>query len=202
MNIANCHVGNTKKKETANTLTKEQLRDIREKTEKGLKSEAIVIKQDELERMKGATKIQTKEAEAQQRKLLEEQKESAMAAAKARKQRMLDLDKERANKMPPTEQQTLDKERAEGMLTKAQQMIDEEHDDVKHMNQMMLYSKVVTIRDKQLDEAKRLEEEWVEEQKRLDLMMEIERLKSLKLQEEREVKRKEARKQGALVIVD
>lgn len=202
MNIANCHVGNTKKKETANTLTKEQLRDIREKTEKGLKSEAIVIKQDELERMKGATKIQTKEAEAQQRKLLEEQKESAMAAAKARKQRMLDLDKERANKMPPTEQQTLEKERAEGMLTKAQQMIDEEHDDVKHMNQMMLYSKVVTIRDKQLDEAKRLEEEWVEEQKRLDLMMEIERLKSLKLQEEREVKRKEARKQGALVIVD
>ena len=119
LNIANCHVGNTKKKETANTLTKEQLRDIREKTEKGLKSEAIVIKQDELERMKGATKIQTKEAEAQQRKLLEEQKESAMAAAKARKQRMLDLDKERAQKMPATEQQTLDKEKAEGLLTKA-----------------------------------------------------------------------------------
>jgi len=118
LNITNCHVGNTKKKET-NTLTKEQLRDIREKTEKGLKSEAIVIKQDELERMKGATKIQTKEAEAQQRKLLEEQKESAMAAAKARKQRMLDLDKERAQKMPPTEQQTLDKEKAEGLLTKA-----------------------------------------------------------------------------------
>jgi hypothetical protein len=27
-------------------------------------------------------------------------------------------------------------------------MMDEEHDDVKHMNQMMLYSKVVTIRDR------------------------------------------------------
>jgi len=27
-------------------------------------------------------------------------------------------------------------------------MLDEEHDDVKHMNQMMLYSKVVTIRDR------------------------------------------------------
>jgi hypothetical protein len=54
--------------------------------------------------MKAATKIQTKEQESQQRKLLEEQKDSAMAAAKARKQRMLDLDKERALKMPPTEQ--------------------------------------------------------------------------------------------------
>lgn len=138
----------------------------------------------------------------QQRKLLEEQKDSAMAAAKARKQRMLELDKERANKMPLTEQQILDKEKADGLLTKAQQILDEDHDDVKHMNQMMLYSKVVTIRDRQLEEAKRLEQEWIEEQKRLDIMMEIERLKSLKLQEEREVKRKEARKQGSLVIID
>lgn len=152
--------------------------------------------------MKATTRIQSKEAEIQQRRLLEEQKESAMAAAKARKQRMLDLDKERALKMPPTEQQTIDKEKADGLLTKAQQMLDEDHDDVKHMNQMMLYSKVVTIRDKQLDEAKRLESEWIDEQKRLDLMMEIERLKSLKLQEEREIKRKAAQKQGSLVIID
>ena len=47
------------------------------------------------------------------------------------------------------------------------------------MNQMVLYSKVVTIRDKQLEENKRLEHEWIEEQKKLDLMMEIERLKVL-----------------------
>ena len=67
---------------------------------------------------------------------------------------------------------------------------------------MMLYSKVVTIRDKQLDESKRLEHEWVGEQQRLDLMMEIERLKTLKMQEEREVKRKEAQRQGAAVIID
>ena len=67
---------------------------------------------------------------------------------------------------------------------------------------MALYSKVVTIRDKQLEEQKRLESEWLEEQKRLDLMMEIERLQSLKIQEEREVRRKELQRQGASVIVD
>jgi hypothetical protein len=71
-----------------------------------------------------------------------------MAEAKARKQRMLEMDKERANKIPPTEYQQLEKEKNETLLTKAQQMLDEEHDDVKHMNQMMLYSKVVTIRDR------------------------------------------------------
>ena len=70
------------------------------------------------------------------------------------------------------------------------------------MNQMVLYSKVVTIRDKQLQENKRLEQEYIEEQKKLDLMMEIERLKVLKEEEEREVRKAEARKKGAQVIVD
>ena len=60
---------------------------------------------------------------------------------------------------------------------------------MKHMNQMVLYSKVVTIRDKQLQENKLLDQEWLEEQKKLDLMMEIERLKALKVAEEREIVR-------------
>ena len=59
---------------------------------------------------------------------------------------------------------------------------------------MVLYSKVVTIRDKQLLENKRLEQEWIDEQKKLDLMMEIERLKVLKEEEEREQRKHEARK--------
>jgi len=67
----------------------------------------------------------------------------------------------------------------ETLLTKAQTLMDEEQDDVKKMNQMVLYSKVVTIRDQQLIESKTLEAEWVREQKKLDLMMEIERLKDL-----------------------
>jgi hypothetical protein len=48
------------------------------------------------------------------------------------------------------------------------------------MNKMVHYSKCVTIRDKQLEEAKLLEVDYQDEQKRLDIMMEIERLKSLK----------------------
>lgn len=67
---------------------------------------------------------------------------------------------------------------------------------------MVLYSKVVTIRDKQLEENKRLEQEWIEEQKKLDLMMEIERLKVLKEEEHREARKQVARNKGAQVIVD
>lgn len=80
--------------------------------------------------------------------------------------------------------------------------MDEEKDEVKDMNKMVHYSKCVTIRDKQLEEQKKLELDWREEERRMDLMMEIERLKSLKYQEEREVKKKDAQKQGAMVIID
>jgi len=38
----------------------------------------------------------------------------------------------------------------ETLLSRAQKKMDDDLDDVKHMNQMVLYSKVVTIRDKQL----------------------------------------------------
>merc|ERR1712096_259241 len=104
------------------------------------------------------------------------------------------MDRERAHKVPPTVTEAEQKDQALGLLAKAQMQMDEEHDDVKHMNQMVMYSKIVTVRDKQLLESKALESEWVKEQKRLDLMMEIERLKSLQEQEDRDVRRAAARK--------
>lgn len=75
--------------------------------------------------------------------------------------------------------------------------MDEGYDDVKHMNQMALASKVWTIRERQLRESEALEKNWVEEQKRLDTMMEIERLKAIKMEFEREERAAEARRRGA-----
>ena len=82
------------------------------------------------------------------------------------------------------------------------EQLDEELDDVKHMNHLMLQSKVITVRDKQLDENKRLEEEWLEEQKRLDIMMEIERLKGIKADREKEERRAIATKKGAEELIN
>ena len=47
-----------------------------------------------------------------------------------------------------------------------------------------------------------LEREWIDEQKKLDIMMEIERLKQCQEQEEREKRKKEAQLRGAQVIID
>jgi hypothetical protein len=133
---------------------------------------------------------------------LEEQKNAALAKSKARKSKMVELDTMRATKVKPTENQKNETNKADTLLSKAQKKMDEDMDDVKQMNQMVLYSKVVTIRDKQLEENKKLEEEWINEQKKLDLMMEIERLKVLKEEEEREIRKANARRKGAEVIVD
>lgn len=183
-------------------ITKDDLRRIREQTEKGLQADALIIPKTELDRMRAATKIVTKEEQKQTKRMLNEQKEQQRGVAKARKKRMIELDKDRASKLPPTEYQKESRKKKEGLLHKAQEVLDEEKDDVKHMNQMCLYSKCVTIRDRQLEEQKRLEYEYKDEEQRLDLMMEIERLKNLKHQEELEIKRKTALKQGSLVIID
>merc|ERR1719230_667903 len=88
------------------------------------------------------------------------------------------------------------------VLERAKQMMDEEMDDVKHMNQMMLYSKVVTIRDAQIQEKRAVQSERQEEERQLDMMMEIERLKALKMYEEREKARLDDQRRGAQVIVE
>merc|ERR1712039_788480 len=75
-------------------------------------------------------------------------------------------------------------------------------DDVKHMNQMMLYSKVVTIRDAQIQEKRNVQAEKEEEERQLDAMMEIERLKALRMYEVREKERLESQRSGAKVIIE
>merc|ERR1712072_1664946 len=81
-------------------------------------------------------------------------------------------------------------------------MLDEDMDDVKHMNQMMLYSKIVTIRDAQIEEKRNVQAERAEEERQLDMMMEIERLKALQMYEEREKSRLEDQRRGATVIIE
>merc|ERR1719236_373216 len=88
------------------------------------------------------------------------------------------------------------------VLEKAKNKLDEEMDDVKHMNQMMLYSKVVTIRDAQIQEKRSVQAEKEEEERQLDMMMEIERLKALQMYEEREKSRLEDQRRGAVVIIE
>merc|ERR1719231_997689 len=128
-------------------------------------------------------------------------KAATMAKSEERKAKMIQLEAERKLAVPPSEDEQRKLAEKALMLSAADRQMAEELDDVKKMNQMMLYSKVVTIRDAQLNEKKVIQKERLEEERRLDTIMEVERLKALKMYEEREQRRKEDQRNCAAVIV-
>ena len=59
----------------AGVITQDELRTIRAKAEKSANPESAIITKSELETIRASTKIQTKEQENQQKRLLEEQRD-------------------------------------------------------------------------------------------------------------------------------
>lgn len=203
-----CAKANTDKDNAAarNTavIDSRELASIREQimANKANKSKVSVIAPSDLERIRKEVVIKDKTTLEQERRMMNEQKEQSMAEAKARKTRMQTQDRERAAQKPLVASVQQNTFGANSLLMKAQQQIDENYDDVKAMNTLALQSKVLTIREKQLEENKRLENDWLEEQRRLDMMMEIERLKALQAEHEREEAAKAARIAASQVLID
>jgi len=131
-------------------------------------------------------------------------RESRAEAARIRKERMLAMDEERRAKGAgvggKSETDIAKEHKHEADMSLARQKLDEGIDEVKFMNQVMLYSQCVTVRDAQVLEKKAISMERAEEERKVDMMMELERLKALRMYEEREQKRIEDRKKGAAVI--
>ena len=72
----------------------------------------------------------------------------------------------------------------------------------KRMDQMLKYAKVATIRDEQKILNKKLESEMKKKEDKLDLMMELERLKGIKKEEEEKNKKKLKKIEEAKIIIE
>jgi len=153
-------------------------------------------------RMKQAAIVLTKEDQIQQKKIADEQNEKMLAVARAKKQKMMEIEAERKKLVPETEGEVEERMRNDNFLARAQAVMDERRDEVKQMNQLILHAKVVTVRDKQLEEKKDIHQQKKLEEKRRDLMMEVERLKKIKYYEEDEKKKKQELRVGSLVVID
>merc|ERR1719262_846012 len=125
-----------------------------------------------------------------------------MKKSAARKEKIMQMEEERKKNALLSDKEKDGPAQKNSVLERAKQMMDEDMDDVKHMNQMMLYSKIVTIRDAQIQEKRSVQAEKEEEERQLDTMMEIERLKALKMYEVREKERLESQRSGAKVIIE
>lgn len=61
-----------------------------------------------------------------------------------------DIDRAKNAKLSDLDKETLEK--SNYLLTKAQAQLEEQEDDIKHLNELMLYAKCVTIRDNQVEQ--------------------------------------------------
>lgn len=77
--------GATTVKTGAGMITMDELRKIRQTTEKTGKADAVIISKDELARIKDATTIKTKDDLIADKKTKEEMRNTAMAASKQRR---------------------------------------------------------------------------------------------------------------------
>ena len=68
-------------------------------------------------------------------------------------------------------------------------MMDEQDDEIKKLNEVILNAKCHAIRDAQLREKSEISRSMKDEEERLDVMMEIDRVKALAEFEERERER-------------
>jgi hypothetical protein len=147
-----------------------------------------------------------RELQAQQRARFEQTQRSELAAkAQQRKDKMLALN-QTANNLQSLDNDEdrfawEDTQARHKLLTEARQAIDENHDDVKHMNQIMLYAQCVTIRDAQILEKRAKLQQRLQEEKELDEEMEAERVRQIELQQEREIQRAQEQRDGARVII-
>jgi len=165
--------------------------------------EAVVIGASELNRLRDNAKLLSREEELELRKRQEAERDERMQKSIARKERIKMLEEERKkNALLSNDGDKESRAQKNSVLERAKQMLDEDMDDVKHMNQMMLYGKVVTIRDAQIQEKRNVQAEKEEEERHLDAMMEIERLKALRMYEVREKERLESQRSGAKVIIE
>ncbi|KND02810.1 uncharacterized protein SPPG_01891 [Spizellomyces punctatus DAOM BR117] len=162
--------------------------------------EKVLVGWEELERVKRQARVMSKEELNKQSADMNRIRIEAAEAAKERKTKMEAYDHTRTQNAHLTTLEAEAKAKSNYLLSKAQLQLEEQEDEIKHMNELMLYAKCVAIRDRQVDEKKMIEKERKQEERRLDAIMEAERVQELKKLEERERKRAEEMRKGAATI--
>lgn len=164
-------------------------------------TDSVVLSRQELLRMQGAAVILSQGEVERMKQATASQRLQQTQAAQRRKERMLLMERDAGRRKPLNEEEYHQAAERDIALSRARQALDSELDDVKKMNQMAQYAKCVTIRDQQLLEKQQRREEEAAEQRRMDTLMEIDRVRQMRDQEDRERFRAHEQRLGAGVIL-
>ncbi|KAL1256652.1 hypothetical protein QQF64_012197, partial [Cirrhinus molitorella] len=123
-------------------------------------------------------------------------------AAEERKAQIRQADLSRQKNQNLSELEAEARDRAQYLLERANALRMEQEDEVKKLNELIQEVQCHAVRDAQIQEKKLNRTEWLEEEKRLDAMMEVERRRALETQEQIEELKKQQRINGKLCILD
>ncbi len=153
------------------------------------------------ERIRKNAIVPHKEELLNNERVQKEQENTKLAKARALKEKLINYDATR----PHTELSEIQRQNVKtnnNLLSEAQKVLDQNEDCVKEMEKLALYARVATIRERQLKEHEIMEQMYKKKEEKLDTMMELERLKELKQQQDRENNRKKLQRDGCLIIID
>ena len=164
------------------------------------KPSVSILSTADYERIKQNARISAEDELKNQQKILQQQKNCQLAKARAHIDTIKQIDKNRP-KYPLSQGDKEKKLQGNSILAAAKRAKENGLDETKEMDQLLKYAKVVSIRDLQKKEHRQMEVAYKEKENKLDLMMELERLKELKYQEDKEKEKKNKRLQSARIIV-
>jgi hypothetical protein len=159
------------------------------------------LRRHNLNRIKSASKVKSQiqiENEAAQRQM---EKEERVTQAAERKKHFAELDEVRKGNEELNDLEEEAKKENEYLLEKARLAKIEQEDKVKKLNELILDAKVHAIRDLQVKEKDEIKVDEEEEDKRLDVIMEVHRLEGIKHAERVEQEKAIQRRAGAREIL-
>ena len=156
------------------------------------KPSVSILSTADYERIKQNARISAEDELKNQQKILQQQKNCQLAKARAHIDTIKQIDKNRP-KYPLSQGDKEKKLQGNSILAAAKRAKENGLDETKEMDQLLKYAKVVSIRDLQKKEHRQMEVAYKEKENKLDLMMELERLKELKYQEDKEKEKKNKR---------
>lgn len=154
------------------TMSKDDLNTLLTKKPANVETDSIVITTGDLQRLRTLATVVDKSALEQQKHQEAAAKMALQAKARERKEKMVAMEVKRKANLVKSDLEAEDETKSANLLENSERARDEQLDDVKHMNQMMLYAKCVTIRDAQLLEKQMIQKEKADLEKSFDALME------------------------------
>lgn len=161
---------------------------------------AVVISENELSYIKNSAVITTEEQIRAEKLRAQKLKDERMKKANARKSRMFELEALARKNAKKSESEIAKEARDKAILDMAEGKLTDDTDLVKLLTTLGTRAAAFTIRDRQIEEKKEREEAEKEYNRRLDMEMELDRVKDLRRRDDEESAKRSKRFEDRKVI--